>query len=292
MLDSRPVVVGVDGSPASLAAVRYAVRLAERRQTPLHLVHAYQYPLPGYTMVGFAYPSDGSGEAAREQIAATLKALAERIRAEHPDLVAVHAEQVAGPAAAVLIELARGADVTVVGTRGHGGFAGLLLGSVAAQVATHAHGTVIVVPPAAEDGPDRAEDPVAVGFDRSTGAERALRFAAEESLLRGTALAVTRLYDPVMDRDGAYAALSIADAVKILLDEYPSLRVDADTLPSESIARGMIEISAEAGLTVVGSRGHGGFAGLLLGSIGRALLHHARGPVAVVHPTHAERNVS
>lgn len=292
MLDSRPVVVGVDGSAANLAAVRYAVRLAERRGAPLHLVHVYQYPLYGYAMVGFAYPTDSSGDAVHEEVQQTLLNLADRIRTEHPDLVSVYPAQINGTPASVLIELARAAEVTVLGTRGRGGFAGLLLGSVATQVATHARGPVIVVPPSDEDARDRADGPVVAGYDGSSGAVAALRFAAGEALMRGTSLEVVRLYDPVIDRHGEYATLSIGGAVETLAREFPQLKVDARALSSESIAQGLVEFSAEAGLTVVGSRGHGGFVGMLLGSVGRALLHHARGPVAVVHPTDAERNGS
>ncbi|MEV0646297.1 universal stress protein [Phytomonospora sp. NPDC050363] len=120
---SRPIVAGVDGSPASVAAVRYAVRLAERRRAPLHLVHASQRPAGGYD----------PGE------------LVERIRAEHPGLPAVHGGQVSGAAADVLIQLGRNAEITVVGARGHGGFAGLLLGSVGHTLLRHARGPVAVV---------------------------------------------------------------------------------------------------------------------------------------------------
>jgi len=287
-----PIVVGVDGSPSSLAAVRHAARLAERRQVPLHLVHAYQYPIYGYAGVGFAYPTDVNGENYRDAVEQDLGGLVQRIHKAHPGVVGVHGEQVNGSTASVLLELARGASVTVLGSRGHGGFAELLLGSVSTQVATHAHGPVIVVREAPEGAPERSEGSVVVGYDGSAGADPALRFAADEALSRGVPLNVVRFYTPEIEGARELAELTTTDVAEQLAVSHPALDVDARALPGESAAVGLIELSLLADLTVVGSRGHGGFADLLVGSVGRGLLHHAQGPVAVVHPTDEERKTS
>lgn len=281
---SRPVIAGVDGSPAGDAAARYAARLAARRSGDLRLIHVRRHPLPGYTMTGFLTPEDPAATRVHDDDEQALRAVIARIRAETPMLADVRGEITVGEPAAVLVERAREAELTVVGTRGRGGFPDLRLGGVAVQVATHAPGIVVVVPPGERDVSDLAGGPVSVGYDGSPGAERALRAAAVEASLRDVVLDVVRFYDPLIDRAGEDAAQSVTVAAKILAEEFPALRVEARAPLGDHPGHALVETTRTAGLTVVGSRGRGGFAGLLLGSVGRTLLQHAEGPVAVVHP--------
>ena len=290
MNTSRPVVVGVDGSPSSRVALHHAVRLAERRGAPLHLVHAYQYPVYGYAMVGYVYPSDVSGETYRDAVEKDLQSQAEQLRAEHPDLVGVKAKQIQGTAAKVLLEQARTAEVTVLGSRGLGGFGGLLLGSVSDQVAAHARGPVVVTRGRTEGDGEHSDGAVAVGYDGSAGADPAVRFAADEAESRSVPLTIVRFYPPEVSGAGELAATSVGELSETLGRQHPSLELRPRTLPCESAANGLVELSEEHDLTVVGAHGHGGFPGSLIGSTGRILLHHARGPVAVVHPREHERS--
>jgi nucleotide-binding universal stress UspA family protein len=154
---NRPVVVGVDGSPPSLVAAEHAARAAVQRSRPLHLVHGYLHPL-GYGVpvnpydLGLPAPTE-DGQKMLEQAAADL--------VERWPGLAVEVRQVAGGPGATLVEESRRAEMVVVGSRGLGGFAGLLLGSVGTQVASHAHCPVLVVRPAEEPIPVAGPTPVA-----------------------------------------------------------------------------------------------------------------------------------
>jgi nucleotide-binding universal stress UspA family protein len=291
-----PIVAGVDGSPSSLGAARYAAGLAARRAAPLDCVCAYLPPLYGYPPMGGVDPSVLVDERARKELDTMLAGVARGLREAYPELGEVIVRQVPGGAAAALIELSREASVTVVGSRGVGGFADLLLGSTSSQVAAHAHGPVVVVrPPVADDGkpgdvrPD--EGPVLVGVDGSAEAAAALKFAAEEALSRRTPLVLLHAYwtalhpvthDP--DHEGVAAARKLLEeAADQVRHGWPELEVQTRDVHTTGVEQTMIDASREAGLTVVGCRGRGGFAGALLGSVSRALTHHAFGPVAVVH---------
>jgi nucleotide-binding universal stress UspA family protein len=158
----QPIVVGVDGSAGSVAALRWALAEAQLRGAPLRLVHAYQVPpLPlgdaGLGAAGMAVPSIASEDAVRVRAASeaeasgTITATLELVDGEATDRVEIRRDAVEGPTAAVLIEAGRGAALLVVGSRGRGGFAGLLLGSVSQQCAQHPPCPVVILPPVEED---------------------------------------------------------------------------------------------------------------------------------------------
>ena len=139
---SNRIVVGVDGSDQSRRVLQFAVEEARRRGDPLLVVHAYTVPVYwGVPEFGAVVPPQPPEEAV-----ADAEALLERIMADLPDDVDVERLVTQGPASAVLLEAAEGADLLVVGSRGHGGFVGLLLGSTSHQVVTHAPCPVVVVP--------------------------------------------------------------------------------------------------------------------------------------------------
>jgi nucleotide-binding universal stress UspA family protein len=139
------IVVGVDHSAGAKVALRFALEEAELRQATLRAVHAWQLGYIGATGLEGGFPAVGSGlQELRDAAGAALEAtLQEAI----PDSRAVEIERriVEGPPAAVLLEESRGADLLVVGSRGHGGFAQLLLGSVSQQCAQHAECPVVIV---------------------------------------------------------------------------------------------------------------------------------------------------
>jgi len=138
------IVVGVDGSTVGNSALEWAHDEAALRSAELHLVHCWDYPYYGtMDMVGL---DDKIREGAQQGAQALLDELRRTLAAKHPDRkVAVTGEIVQGGAGWALLKAAEGADLLVVGSRGHGGFIGMLLGSVSHTVVSHAHIPVVVV---------------------------------------------------------------------------------------------------------------------------------------------------
>jgi nucleotide-binding universal stress UspA family protein len=137
------VVVGVDGSEGSRRALRYAAEEAEAHGAGLTALLAYSVPVPPVT-VGLGAPPLRSADTSRDDAEDLLAATVRETLGEEP-AVKVGTEVVEGSAAAALIDASQGCDLLVVGTRGHGGFAGMLLGSVSQHLAAHAGCTVAVV---------------------------------------------------------------------------------------------------------------------------------------------------
>jgi nucleotide-binding universal stress UspA family protein len=283
------VVVGVDGSDTALSAVRWAAAEAERRGAPLRLVAAVVWRTyrPRVVALAAEYERTVLTRAAEED----LQAAAEVARQTAPELV-VTTEARGGGAPAVLGEESATAQLVVVGSRGRGGFAGLLLGSVAVAVAARAAAPVVVV--RGERAPRDTTGPVVVGVDDSPDGEAALRFAFDEAAGRRAPLIAVRAWgDPVHD---AYLVSFVDwDAVETgerrLLDdclaagiaEHPEVPVER-VLVRDTPAAALVARSRGAGLVVVGSRGRGTVRGALLGSVSQAVLPHAEAPVAVVRP--------
>ncbi|GAA4061731.1 universal stress protein [Streptomyces shaanxiensis] len=285
-----PVVVGVDGSPSSLAAVEVAAREAGLRGVGLRLVHAFGWPAAHIPPGGRLWEPSGGG--VRELIDGTLAKAERRAHETAPD-VAIMREIVVGEPVMVLEIESRTASLAVVGSRGLSRFGALLLGSTAGHLAAHAACPVIVV----RGRPDPT-GPVLLAVDDSPAARGAVEFAFAEAAAHGTNLVALhawstrseRAYDQPADppfvtydedrlRDEEERVL--AQALGGLRERYPDVAVDR-RLVRGRIRHTLIEASADAGLVVAGARGRGGFAGLLLGSVSQALLHHAHCPVAVV----------
>jgi nucleotide-binding universal stress UspA family protein len=288
----RTVVVGIDGSENALDAVRWGAAEAARRNVTLRLVTAMawnQDHVVGRIGLGGDYRDIMLG-AARRQLAEAA-AVAEETAAGRP----VEQQLVVGFPVPVLREESRRAQMLVLGDRGHGGVSCLLVGSVAVAMAAQAECPVILArqeePRAAEDGPR----PVVVGVDGSQISEAALAFAFGAASARGVPLvAVHAWWDLVMD-PGMAALLYDWEAVEtdeheVLAErlagwseKYPDVRVYR-VVTHDRPAHALIEESQQAQLVVVGSRGRGAAAGLLLGSVSHAVLHRAPCSVAVVRP--------
>lgn len=271
---NRPVVVGVDGSPSSLVAAEHAARAAVLRSRPLHLVHGYLHP-SGYGVpinpyeLGIPKPND-EAQSMLDQLAADL--------ADRWPGLTTEVRQVAGGPGATLVEESRRAELVVVGSRGHGGFAGLLLGSVGSQVTAHAQSPVLVVRPT--EGPIAVGGPVLVGVDGSELAEVAVGQAADEATRQQTKLVLVHVHPP-----GATDAAEVLDtAAAAVRGSHPGLTVTTRQLRAEKPDQALIDASRDAALMVVGSRGRGGFTGMLLGSVSQSLVQHAHCPVLVAHP--------
>jgi nucleotide-binding universal stress UspA family protein len=183
--------------------------------------------------------------------------------------------------------------LVVVGNRGHGGFGGLMLGSVGQHVAAHAHSPAIVV----RGKVDTTDGPVVVGADASAHGEHTLGVAFEEAARRKAPLIAIRAYRPPVpyrvkamrtkpydpDDLNRVEAEALADSVRPWREKYPAVEVQTLAAPG-SASRVLVDLSSNAGLVVVGSHGHGALAGTLLGSTSLQLLHHADCPVLVVRP--------
>jgi nucleotide-binding universal stress UspA family protein len=286
------VVVGVDGSAPAHRALEWAAREAARSRRPLHIVHAYGAAM-GYPG-GAAYLAFTAADAQRFASAAQTT-LDESIRAARelfPDLEVSSALIDASPTSTLLDRAAR-AHTLVVGARGRGTFAGAVLGSVSSQVAMHAACPVVVV----KDRPDPERPPagVVVGIDGSADSQPAVGYAFEQASSRGVPLEVVRAWwfdradapgsvEQALATDDRVAAqqdLLVAEALAGWAEKYPDVEVKRSVI-SSPVVSALLERAADAELLVVGSRGRGGFAALLLGSVSHAVLHRADCPVAVV----------
>ncbi|MBB2910818.1 nucleotide-binding universal stress UspA family protein [Streptosporangium becharense] len=292
------VVVGVDGSPSSQRAVEWAADDAARRGCALRIVHAcepWTYDIPLQTPPGFR---DSVTEHYRE----VLDAATETARRRVPGLTVETALE-PGRAAEVLRRQAADAEQVVVGSRGLGGFTGLLLGSVSLTLAGHVTVPVVVV--RGERGhrrgeaiggePERPHGEVVVGFDGSAHSAVTLEYAFTEAARRGARLhavhtwqmPVVGLYAPVyppFSEDLFEAGQRVTtDTVAPWREKFPGVEVEETAVCGHPVAA-LCEASDRADLVVVGSRGMGRLGSAVLGSVSHGVLHHAHCPVAVVPP--------
>jgi nucleotide-binding universal stress UspA family protein len=291
MVQSLGVLVGVDESAQSLRAVDWATQQAMVHGRILTVCHVLPYDRPDPPLA----------DSVRAGLADRARSLVDRAvrRARHADRhLAVEGRLERGHVAEVLLGLAAGADEIVVGSRGAGagGFALLRIGSVAARLAAHALCPVTVVGGCSAD---RSE--VVIGMDGSGSGRAALdygfRFASDHRL----SVHAVHAYRPPMPTpnlpfpgppyrteepppERVAARELVRDAVAMWTSKYPDVPVRT-TIAAGHPAATLVEASLGSTLLVVGSRGHGGFAGLLLGSVSQAVLHHAACPVAVVPHT-------
>lgn len=290
-----PVVVGLDGSDAALVALDWAADEAARRDLPLVVVHAWSIPLPPVPMgPAVAGPSD---DALRDAAQELLDEGVTHVRDHHPT-VDVSGDLHASPPATALLAAAKEAALLVVGSRGLDSFSELLVGSVSVQVATHCACPVVVVhvpKPGIVPGPDAGR--VVVGIDGSELSLDAVRVAFQSASLRRTGLTILHAWAaPNFDAPGTAVPTELvleeveqdelramAETVAGLREEYPDVSVEQRLVHGKA-SKVLIDASRGAALVVVGSRGRGGFASLLLGSVSHAVLHHAHCPVQVVRP--------
>ena len=291
----QQIVVGVDGSPESLTAARWAAREAGLRDLSLLLVHAFDIPVAG--MLGYTIPAaltDGLSESG-EQILADA---AQDIRQDHPDLEITSRLAQSDPRP-ILVEASERAVLTVVGTRGGGRIPGVILGSVALHITAHGRSPVAVIPAgAAVDPAETQAGPVLLGVDGSRTSEAAVEFAFDEADRRGAPLRAVLVWDDVafrgLARLDSMIELEDQEEHAVLAEQLAGWREKYPDVPVEPVVRR--GRAAEAllrhdpatpapQLVVVGSRGRGGFTGLLLGSTSHALVGHSQWPVVVVRGT-------
>jgi len=278
-----PVVVGVDGSEESLRAVQWAALEARRHHAPLRLVAA-----PALLPRMRVHPQDPDtvavrldGDARRALDEAVVRA------GEVATMQQTEASLLTGPPALAVAQSGAGALMLVVGARGVGGFAAMLLGSVSRYAAMQACCPVTVV----REETSAVHGEVVVGIRDPRDTTSALAYAFEEAALRGATL--TAVHSCHWSRSvpggadagqvAAEAELSLSDALKAWHDKYPAVPVWQEVVHDHP-AHVLAVYSARADLVVTGRhRGPGPHPGI--GGIQHALLNHARGPVSVVPDT-------
>ncbi|MDR1118880.1 MAG: universal stress protein [Bifidobacteriaceae bacterium] len=285
------VLVGVDGSEPSLNALNWAAEAARRRKAPLQVVCAYTVPRFGSTSVDAAY-LDVGGSALEEGAQTVVDGAVDAAKLIHPD---VAGQLEVGDAAGVLVDKSKAAGMAVVGTRGKGGFAERLLGTVSTALPVHAHCPTVVVPVGWEPSPVRR---IVVGVDGSEASTVALKHAIDAAVDWDAELIVFSSMPMAAGTSLLAWAPGQVDHSAVLAELEAEVRRIVETeLRGHSVPEGfqvrchaldgtasalLVEFSSAVDLIVVGSRGRGGFKGLLLGSTSQAVLHHARCPVMVV----------
>lgn len=291
---AHPVVVGVDGSESALHAVRWAAEEAQRLDTSLRLVNAYEVP-SGYPhgFVDAKALRDALVARGRDWLASARDVAAVAV----PRLSTEVVEENAGAVPTLVRESRRAARV-VLGSRGLGGFTGLLVGSTAVELVGRAHCPVVVVRGKDADAPPPSVGSVVVGVDGTPVGEGAIEFGFAAAAVRKVDLVAVHAWtDLVLESafDGGAAALDftpLEQQAEVELGErlagwqerYPDVRVIRKVV-RERASTTLLRHAEHAQLVVVGSRGRGGFRGLLLGSTSQHLLRHAPCPVVVVGAT-------
>jgi len=293
-IGNQTIVVGIDGSAHSDAALTWAVGEASRRQLPLHLFGTAIHQLSGSESIY----NDSRLDDDLQRLA--LLAADERLAAARarslelsPDL-AITLESTLDRAAGGLVELSRQSDTVVLGRSGHGLVLGVMLGSVALQVVTHAHCPVVVVHEMSGDIPDARG--VVVGVDGSDVSVQALGYAFEQASSRGVPLDVVHawwttvpsgLTQDVRADQVTHQRLTLSETMVGWSEKYPDVEV-RESLPMGPLVLALTEAAKGAELLVVGSRGRGGFRSLLLGSVSQGVLQQATCTVAVVRSRSTE----
>ncbi|WP_214104562.1 universal stress protein [Acrocarpospora catenulata] len=280
------IVVGVDGSPAALQAVEWAAEDAVRARLPLRIVYAVDRS--PYQIVKF--PDSRLEDLLDQHARRVLTDAEEAAHLRYPGL-AVTIETINGRPADVLRAEAAEATELVVGSRGLGGFAGTLVGSVSMHVAGQTPGAVVVV----RSRPEHERGEVVVGVDDSPICEPALTYAFTQARQRGCTLRALHAwqlpvyaYAPEIAYELDEIAKTRQEAVNASLascrEKYPEVKV-AEDIRHEHPVGALVAASAKADLVVVGSHGRSTLGAVVLGSVSRGVLHHAKCPVAVVRAT-------
>lgn len=283
-------IVGWDSSPAATAALDWALDTARSTGAVVQLVHAVLAvpPVPYGEM-----PLD---QGVYDDIANAILALGAQRAHERAPEVPITSERMYRGVSGALLECARAGDVIVIGSRSHGGFAGLLVGSTAVQVATHSDVPVVVLhAPGTREGSYDPAGPILVGIDGTEASADALEFAmvlADQTLravqaVHAWTLPPVELVPPNLLTSEQVTAIAAdqervaAEAVAGVRSEFPDVSLSVNSVQGVA-ADVLLKQSKDASMIVVGSRGRGEFRGTILGSSSNTVLHRAACPVAVV----------
>ena len=280
------VTVGIDGSEHGEIALQWAVQEAQRRRAKLRVVHVLEWPLQ--LSEGFHTPH--TREALIEQSQGVVDRAVTHAESLAPGL-SVEGWLDVGHVAGMLAERSRETDLIVVGAHGGGRVLGRMLGSTTSHLLSHAQSALVVVRTPANP----RHNTVVVGVDDTDTSKVVLAAACEVASLRHAPVHLLHTYAWPVAPSGAtwitplYPTDELQQEEELLLAEasagaradYPDLEIRSSVV-CEPAGAALVAASAEAGLIVVGSRGRGGFAGMLVGSVARTVVHHAQCPVLVV----------
>ncbi len=286
---SGRVIVGFDGSDHAVRALDRATDEAARRGAPLEIICGWpwgKHPLPDFGV------TDDTGKLLYSSARRMMDAATERVRDRAPQ-VTVSESLTTESAARALLRCGRDAALTVVGTRGHGGFAGLLLGSVSLRVAAHCTTPLMVV--RGENGDEHQRVLIGLESDADTDA---LHFAFQEAQRRACSLRVLHAWQYPAAPHGSHAASyhltwdeleqlrkgaeAVAQyAVAPLRETYPDIDVHTDTVCQQP-GKALVEAGRNADVIVLAAHRRPRRVGLQLGPVTHAMLHHAHCPVVLV----------
>ncbi|WP_422747878.1 universal stress protein [Mycobacterium sp. WMMD1722] len=282
------IVVGVDDSPSSEPALRWAAAEAALRKCPLVIVYALAPTMVAWSAVpaptGFLEWQRSIGQQILEDAAQIAKDVSQ-------GAIPVSTELAVAPPITTLVERSKHARMVVVGSRGRGALTRTILGSVSTGLIHRAHCPVAVIHD--EDAlPPVPTAPVLLGFDDSPASEAATALAFEEASRRGVELIALHAWwspgayefpgfvwedvQPAIERD-------VVDRLAVWQERFPDVTVQRIVVPDLPAQR-LVNHAGSAQLLVVGSHGHGGVASALLGSVSTAVVQAARIPVIVVRP--------
>jgi nucleotide-binding universal stress UspA family protein len=288
----QPIVAGIDGSASALNAALWAADEAARRHVPLRLVHAYDHSTVAYSG-GFG--SQSYFDEMESDSHTALDDAHTAVRQACPDLDVAVALRSASTVP-TLIEKSTHARMLVLGSHGLGG---ILAGSIAVALVTHGRCPVAVIRGAMPDTAPPTVGPVVVGVDGSPASEQAVAIAFDEASLRGvdlttvhtwieftsdTAYAYARQFMSELDDFETREAERLAERLAGWQEKYPDVTVRR-VVTRDRPVRCLLHHATNAQLLVVGSRGHGSCAGMLLGSTSQALIYHAPCSLLVAHTT-------
>ena len=280
---SEPITVGIDGSSNALAAARWAAHTASIHQTTLDIVFAVEAASP--PLIEYAVP-ETFFDAARLGAKAALNAATEVALDEDPDL-APRTHIVTGSPRGELLARSRASSMVAVGASGTGRLTAAFIGSTASALTSHSVCPLAVIREHSNDAPPNGR--VTVGVDGSPESLEALDWAAHEATDRAAELVVLSAWDAT-GFDHAHKAFTtaahqiegtLAVPVEAIKRRLPRLRVTTQIVDDAPVAA-LTKASAESDVVVVGSRGRGGFTGLLLGSTSQRVLHSAQCPLIIV----------
>ncbi|AYE96274.1 universal stress protein [Mycobacterium paragordonae] len=282
------ILVGVDGSPASNAAVVWAARDAEMKHLPLTVAHVVNTDVA--TWPPMPYPETWAvwqEDEGRKVIAEAVKIAEEAVLTDRK--LTIRTELVHSTPVAAMIEMSKNAAVLVLGAAGRGAVARLLLGSVSAGVVRHADCPVAIIHDEDPLMPHPLRAPVLLGIDGSPASEAATAVAFDEASRRGVELIalharndleVVELPGLDWEKVKAEAEITLAERLAGWQETYPDVKV-CRVVVCDRPSRQLVARSESAQLVVVGSHGRGALSGMLLGSVSNAIVHSARMPVIV-----------
>ncbi|HJE20992.1 universal stress protein [uncultured Bifidobacterium sp.] len=293
MINDKAILVGVDGSHASYKATWWAANYAKHAGLTLQIVCAYS--LPSYAAVSFdaTYTAMGDDNAAHsdaQEILSKAKAIADEQGVEAVTLI------VTGDPASVFVELSRNYNLIVIGNRGKGGLAERLLGTTSSSLPAYAYCPIVVVPYTDDDGNpmhlNNTITKVAVGSDESKWGIKALEIAADFAATWDAELDVISAVPKMQGVEGDEGVMDsfkedLDVRISPILERHPNLRITKSVVPGSAVDA-LTAASRDHDVVVVGSRGRGGFTGLLFGSTSQGLIQHAVNPVYVVPRKYVE----